>query len=159
HWADVVSRDLGPIDVGAPGMGAAGGAGVALVAAFGAELVPGARMVAEAIGLPDALAGADLVVTGEGSFDSQSLGGKVVGTVAALARAAGAPVWVVAGRAVLDGIDLPGAGIARVAALDDGRPLSELMAQALSLIERTAAGLANAGRPAGGSQRVSNPLV
>jgi glycerate kinase len=140
-------------------MGAAGGAGVALVAAFGAELVPGARMVAEAIGLPDALAGADLVVTGEGSFDSQSLGGKVVGTVAALARAAGAPVWVVAGRAVLDGIDLPGAGIARVAALDDGRPLSELMAQALSLIERTAAGLANAGRPAGGSQRVSNPLV
>ncbi|MDR0592705.1 MAG: glycerate kinase [Bifidobacteriaceae bacterium] len=142
RWADVLARDLGPVDAQARGMGAAGGAPVALVAAFGAGLVPGARLVAEAIGLERAIAGADLVVTGEGSFDSQSLRGKVVGTVAALARAAGLPVWVVAGRALVDGLDLAAAGIARVGVLDDGSPLPELMAGAVPLIERAAAALA-----------------
>ncbi|ADP78144.1 glycerate kinase [Pseudofrankia inefficax] len=87
----------------APGAGAAGGTGYGLAAAWGARLVPGAATVAEHAGLPDALAEADLVITGEGRFDATSLTGKVVGGVLGLAAARpGAsgpvPVLLVAGQ-------------------------------------------------------------
>lgn len=84
-----------------PGAGAAGGAGYGLLA-WGAELVPGAERVAALIGLADAITGADLVITGEGSFDGQSAAGKVPSLVAALAADAGVPVAVVAGRIAPD---------------------------------------------------------
>lgn len=84
-------------DPGQPGTGAAGGTGFAL-RAWGAELVPGAAAVAELIGLGAAIEHADLVVTGEGSYDRQSLDGKVPGFVLAAARDAGVPVALVAGR-------------------------------------------------------------
>lgn len=79
------------------GMGAAGGTAYGLAAAWGAEIAPGARTVAELAGLPAALAGAQLVLTGEGRFDHTSLTGKVVGGVVELASAAGVPVGIVAG--------------------------------------------------------------
>jgi glycerate kinase len=68
----------------APGAGAAGGTGFGL-AWWGARLVPGAVTVADLIGLPVAVAAADVVVTGEGRFDETSLGGKACGNVLALA--------------------------------------------------------------------------
>ncbi|MGC5078034.1 glycerate kinase [Agrococcus sp. DT81.2] len=80
-----------------PGSGAAGGTGFAL-RAWGAALVPGAAAVAELIGLDSAIRSADLVVTGEGSYDRQSLDGKVPGFVLAVARDAGVPIALVAGR-------------------------------------------------------------
>ncbi|MDO9396347.1 MAG: glycerate kinase [Herbiconiux sp.] len=80
-----------------PGAGAAGGTGFAL-RLWGAELAPGADAIAELVGLRAAIEDADLVVTGEGQFDYQSLAGKVPGCVAGLARAAGTPAAVVAGR-------------------------------------------------------------
>lgn len=80
-----------------PGAGAAGGTGFALLA-WGARIVPGAAEVAEVVGLREAIAGADLVVTGEGSYDSQSAAGKVPAFVAALAAEEGVPVALVAGR-------------------------------------------------------------
>lgn len=61
-----------------PGMGAGGGLAAPLVALFGAELVPGAKLVADAIGLSAVIASADVILSGEGRFDSQSLDGKVV---------------------------------------------------------------------------------
>jgi len=61
-----------------PGMGAAGGIAAPLVTLFGAELVPGAQLVADAIGLSEVIASADVVLTGEGRLDHQSLDGKVV---------------------------------------------------------------------------------
>ena len=64
----------------APGAGAAGGAGYGL-AIWGAQLLPGAAQIAEIAGLPAALSGADLVITGEGRYDATSLTGKVTGTV------------------------------------------------------------------------------
>jgi len=88
-------------DPAEPGTGAAGGTGFAL-RAWGAQLVPGAGEVAELIGLRDAVAAADLVVTGEGSYDGQSAAGKVPSYVAALAAAAGVPVALVAGRITAD---------------------------------------------------------
>lgn len=90
-----------PADPAEPGTGAAGGTGFAL-RAWGARLVPGAAEVADLIGLRQAIAGADVVVTGEGSFDGQSAAGKVPAFVASLAGAAGMPAALVAGRIAED---------------------------------------------------------
>jgi glycerate kinase len=102
-------------DPEAPGAGAAGGTAFGFAACWGAEFVSGADAVAAAAGLDEALAGADLVLTGEGQFDAQSLRGKVVGALVARAGAARVPVTVVAGRVVADG-ELP---VARALALTD----------------------------------------
>jgi glycerate kinase len=88
-----------------PGAGAAGGLGAAL-ASLGGKLVPGSQLVAHAIGLPQRLGGASLVVTGEGTVDDASREGKVTGHVAALAAEAGARCVVFGGRVEAD---LPGA--------------------------------------------------
>jgi glycerate kinase len=82
---------------GEPGAGAAGGAGYGL-AVWGARLAPGAARIAEIAGLPEALAGAGLLITGEGQYDETSGTGKVTGTVLALAARAGVPAAIVAGR-------------------------------------------------------------
>lgn len=92
-----------PADPAAPGAGAAGGTGFALLA-WGAQLVPGADAVARLVGLGDAIADADLVITGEGSFDGQSASGKVPSLVAAEAASAEVPVALVAGR-IATGVD------------------------------------------------------
>jgi glycerate kinase len=135
HWAAVVARDVGPFDPEAPGAGAAGGTPAALMAAFGAVLEPGARLVADAIGLTGRIADADLLVTGEGSFDSQSLGAKVVGTLAGLARAAGVPTLVVAGTASAGWEEKVRAGIVGARSIADGpRDLANLMTEAIPLI-------------------------
>ncbi|MBW3658482.1 MAG: glycerate kinase [Actinobacteria bacterium] len=95
-WADVAERDLagGSALRGLPGSGAAGGLGFGLAAGIGGRLVPGAAAVADLADLDGALAGADLVVTGEGRLDATTAEGKVVTEV--LARASGAAVAVCA---------------------------------------------------------------
>jgi glycerate kinase len=99
RFADIAERDLG-VDVRAlPGGGAAGGLGAGLVAFLGARLMPGARVVMDAVGFDAELRLADLVVTGEGSFDEQSLRGKVPGAVIAAALIAGVACVVLSGRA------------------------------------------------------------
>ncbi|WP_282946289.1 glycerate kinase family protein [Cellulomonas endometrii] len=79
-----------------PGAGAAGGLGAALLA-IGARREPGFDYVARTVGLPAALDGADLVLTGEGRLDAQTAHGKAPAGVAALGRAAGAVVVALAG--------------------------------------------------------------
>jgi glycerate kinase len=76
------------------GSGAAGGMGALAVPLFNARIVPGALHFMGITGLSRALSNTDVVLTGEGRFDSQSLTGKVAGTVASLARAATSPVAV-----------------------------------------------------------------
>ncbi|UGQ11412.1 glycerate kinase [Yinghuangia sp. ASG 101] len=81
-----------------PGAGAAGGTAYGLAAACGATLTSGAVRIAELVGLYDAIAGADLVVTGEGRFDATSLNGKVVAAVLhAVTQASGPPLAIAAG--------------------------------------------------------------
>lgn len=89
------------LDPSTPGAGAAGGVGGAL-AVWGARLVPGAAEVARLIGLPEALATADVVVTGEGSYDGQSGDGKVPSYVADLAARSGTVALLAAGRIAAD---------------------------------------------------------
>jgi glycerate kinase len=105
-------------DPAAPGAGAAGGTGYGLAAAWGAGFAPGAAELARLAGLDLALAGADLVITGEGRFDPTSLTGKTTGTVLAAAAAAGVPAALVTGQA---GGALPdGVEAVTLAALADG---------------------------------------
>ncbi|WP_226831242.1 MULTISPECIES: glycerate kinase [unclassified Brevibacterium] len=122
-----------------PGFGAAGGIPLALTTLLGAEVVPGSTMVAEAVGLTEALAKADIVLTGEGSFDSQSLGGKVVAAVRDHAPAS-ARIIVVAGRVALSPAECREAGITAALSIAPGpAELAELSDHAEELIEATAA--------------------
>ena len=84
------------LSITTPGVGAAGGVGFALKA-LGAGLLPGAGHVAEAIGLEEQIARADLVITGEGAFDATSLQGKVPAAVKQIADGHGVPCALVAG--------------------------------------------------------------
>ncbi|MGO2488774.1 MAG: glycerate kinase [Pseudomonas taetrolens] len=97
HFADHCARVL-PRDVRQePGSGAAGGLGFAAKAFFGAQFRAGVEVVAELVGLADAVKGADLVITGEGRFDAQTLRGKTPFGVARNAQQQGVPVIVLAG--------------------------------------------------------------
>ncbi|WP_042426172.1 glycerate kinase [Streptacidiphilus anmyonensis] len=87
-----------------PGAGAAGGAAYGLAAVWDAGITPGAAAVADLLWLDDALASADLVITGEGRFDATSLRGKAVGEVLARAAQAGVPARVVAGGSPDDSV-------------------------------------------------------
>lgn len=123
----------------AEGFGAAGGIPVSLVSLLGAEVVPGSTMVAEAVGLESALAGADLVITGEGRLDSQSLSGKVVDAVASRAPASAA-VLVIAGAVQLSPRRCREAGITAALSIAPGAAsLDQLQAEAQELIAHTAA--------------------
>ncbi len=82
----------------APGAGAAGGIAFGLMVGAGAQLLPGVDLVEAWLDLGARLAGADLVITGEGRFDESSLNGKGPGAVAARALALGKPVQVFAGQ-------------------------------------------------------------
>ncbi|MEP6759807.1 MAG: glycerate kinase [Sporichthyaceae bacterium] len=101
-----------------PGAGAGGGLGYGLLL-LGAERVSGATITVEATGLAGRAATVDLVVTGEGAFDWQSLRGKTVAGVARAAQEAGRPVVVLAGRVEVGRRDLANAGIDAAYAIDD----------------------------------------
>lgn len=103
-YARAVTAATGVQVLNVPGLGAAGGAAAGLVALLGARLAPGARMVLDAAGLPAALDGAALCITGEGRLDEQSMRGKAPAAVAEACAAAGVPCVAVCGQLAL----LPG---------------------------------------------------
>ncbi|UII68878.1 glycerate kinase [Pseudomonas sp. HN11] len=97
HFADHCGKVL-PNDVrDEPGSGAAGGLGFAAKAFLGAQFRAGVEVVAELVGLDEAVSGADLVITGEGRFDAQTLRGKTPFGVARIAQQHNVPVIVLAG--------------------------------------------------------------
>jgi glycerate kinase len=102
QWADMVQAtappQTGPL-AQSPGMGAAGGFAVAGVGLLGGRLVPGGAAVLEAVNFHQRLQTADLVLTGEGCLDGQTLGGKAVAAVAQAAKAAHVRAVAVCGRA------------------------------------------------------------
>ena len=92
HFAALIDRDLGVQVDNLPGAGAAGGMGAALRAFCGSVLRPGIDIVMETVGLEGAVQGADLVITGEGRIDSQTIHGKAPIGVARVAKRFGKPV-------------------------------------------------------------------
>lgn len=111
--------DLGSSAARAEGAGAAGGLGYAALAVLGARRRHGIDVVLDLVGFAEQVRGADLVITGEGSFDEQSLGGKAPMGVLRTARKAGVPVLVVCGRSLLTARQVQRAGFAGVLALSD----------------------------------------
>jgi glycerate kinase len=97
HYADVCAAQLGRDERDFPGAGAAGGIGFAARTFLGASFRPGVQLIAELSRLADAIEGADLVITGEGRLDEQTLHGKTPAGVAAVARAQGVPTIALAG--------------------------------------------------------------
>jgi len=151
HFSGVLERafDLRPGLAALPGGGAAGGIGAALLA-LGGRVVSGIGLVTTAIGLEAELDAADLVITGEGSFDHQSLRGKVAAGVAGGARDRGLPCVVMAGRIETGHREAAAAGVSEMYSLVDhfgsvekalaepGRGLREIAARAATQWSRGA---------------------
>jgi glycerate 2-kinase len=96
--ANVVAEDFGFDYRDQPGAGAAGGLGFGLMSFCGATVQPGFDVVAEAVGLESKMKEVDVVITGEGSLDRQTLEGKTPAGVARLARKLGKKVFAIVGR-------------------------------------------------------------
>jgi glycerate kinase len=146
HFAHVLEGSVGARAARcaqAPGAGAAGGVGFAALLGLHAAFRPGIDVMLEVVDFAKALGPADLVITGEGSLDAQTLHGKAPAGVAAAARAAGKPVVAVCGRLALDETELRGAGIDAAYALTDLEPnVERCVAEAGPLLEATAERLA-----------------
>ncbi|EPL8006187.1 glycerate kinase [Klebsiella aerogenes] len=102
HFAQIIDRDLDIDVLSLEGGGAAGGMGAALYAFCGAKLRPGIEIVTDALRLADLVADADLVITGEGRIDSQTIHGKVPVGVAKVAKRFNVPVIGIAGSLTAD---------------------------------------------------------
>lgn len=125
----------------ARGLGAAGGIALGPLVLFGAQLMPGAQLVSEAIGLRDALRDAAYVITGEGRLDRQSLDGKVVSQVIADSGSSTATL-VLVGSIGLTALECREAGIAAAFSIAPGaETLAELQRDCVRLLEESAAQL------------------
>jgi glycerate kinase len=140
RFVEVLAREIGFRAVKAaeaPGAGAAGGVGYAAIAVLAATRRPGIDVVLEFTQLAERLAGADLVITGEGSLDEQSLLGKTPMGVARAARAQGVPVIAVCGRTTLAPGQVSAAGFEDVYALTELESnVNTCMTEAGMLLER-----------------------
>ena len=114
HLDAVFRRELGRSVAEVPGAGAAGGFGGGMLALFGAELCPGIDTVLELVEFDRRLRDCDLVLTGEGRLDSQSVRGKVVSGVARRAKALGVPVVALVGAVTEDAAEIYAAGVSAV---------------------------------------------
>jgi len=135
HYALIVERDLGVDILNLSGGGAAGGLGAGLVAFLGAKLLPGVDIIIEAMGLVNYLKNADLILTGEGKVDSQTMFGKTVAGVAREAKQFNVPVIVVAGAIEGAGEELYQHGVTALLSITPGPiTLEESVANARNLI-------------------------
>ncbi len=139
RFAAVLARDLGADVAATPGAGGAGGTAAGALA-VGARLVSGGGLVCDLVGLSEALDGATLVITGEGSLDEQTLHGKAPAEVALRARAAGVPCLALAGSVHLRPDRLAEAGFAAAYALSEVEPdLDRCLAEPERLLAELAA--------------------
>jgi glycerate 2-kinase len=127
-----------------PGAGAAGGLGWALLGFLGARMRPGAELVAETVGLDAAVAVSDLVLTGEGRVDAQTLQGKTPAGVAAVARRHGVRVVVLGGRVADDAAGFAADGVDLVTITPDDQPLAEALRNGPENLRRKVAELMRA---------------
>jgi glycerate 2-kinase len=139
RYAHVLAADLGVDLAATPGAGAAGGLGAGAIAFLGARLRSGIELILELVGFDRAVADADLVVTGEGKLDAQTLRGKTPVGVARAATAHGVPVVALAGAVDVADRELRAAGFEEAHALTELEPDPErCMAEAAALLERLA---------------------
>ena len=137
NLADVVARDLSVDFRDAPGAGAAGGIGFGLLSFCRAKMRGGFDLVAEALQIEQRIAGCDLVITGEGRLDTQTLEGKGPAGIAALARKHGKPVLALAGSITDDQI-VASVFDAALPIIDEPTTLAEAMTRGAEYLERAA---------------------
>lgn len=135
RFADVVAPTTDRDRRDVAGAGAAGGVGFAALALLGAELRPGIDLVLELVRFDEQFDGVDLVVTGEGSLDQQTLHGKAVAGVAARAAQREIPVVAVCGQNTLGPAELTGAGVCAAYALTEHADLATSIADPAPLLE------------------------
>ncbi len=144
HYACILKRDLGKDVEHVPGAGAAGGLGAGLIAFLGAELYSGIDLVIDTLEIDHEVKNADLIITGEGRLDKQSLRGKVPIGIAKRAKKYGIPVLVLAGSVEVSSKDLHESGITAAFAITDGpMNIEEAFRRAPELLEKKAAALIN----------------
>lgn len=143
HYAKIIERDLGMKVNDIPGSGAAGGLGGGLLAFLQAELKRGVEIVIEATGLSNKVKGADLVITGEGKIDHQTIYGKTPIGVAKTAKKHGVPVVAIAGSLSRDSNIVHQHGIDALFSIVPGVViLEEAFKNAKEYVEQTARNIA-----------------
>ncbi|WP_318507235.1 glycerate kinase [Photobacterium leiognathi] len=143
HYAEIIKRDLGKDVKDMAGAGAAGGMGAALLGLFNAQLRPGIEIVMDAVNLADVLQDADLVITGEGRIDSQTIHGKTPIGVARTAKRFNKPVIGIAGSLSYDCNVVHEHGIDAVfSVVPRSVSLAEALAEAAINVELTARNVA-----------------
>ena len=143
HYAAIIEKDLGVKIADVPGAGAAGGLGGGLLAFMQAKLSRGVDIVMEAAKLSDIIAGADLVITGEGKIDGQTIFGKTLIGVAKTAKKHGVPVIGIAGNVASDSDVVHEYGIDAIFSIVPGAvSLQEAFLHADEFVERTARNIA-----------------
>jgi glycerate kinase len=150
HYADIIERELGQMVADMPGAGAGGGIAAAMVVFLKGRLRPGVEIVLDAVGLDAAVLDADLVVTGEGRIDGQTVQGKTPMGVARVARAHGKPVIGIGGSLALDAGAVHAHGIEAVfAAVRSPCNLEEALAAGAENLRQAARNVAAALRLGG----------
>ncbi|WP_116112543.1 glycerate kinase [Austwickia chelonae] len=142
HYSSIVTEVTGQNDTERPGAGAAGGVGYAAQAVLSATMRPGIDVVLGLGEFTELLPGADLVVTGEGALDLQTLLGKAPAGVARAAKSAGVPVIAVCGRAELTPQEISETGLDAIYQLVDIEPDPQVCMQEADRLLRELAGRA-----------------
>ena len=142
HYAAIIKKDLGKDVSAVPGAGAAGGTGAALIAFFDGNLLNGIELILKTIGIEEQLKKADLIITGEGKIDGQTLNGKTIIGIATMAKRHDVPVIVLTGKIEGDIDNIYAMGVNSVFSIID-RPmtLSEAISEAPLLIQNCAMNL------------------
>lgn len=131
NLAKLVKEDLGKDIAEMPGTGAAGGLGGGAVAFLDADILPGIDTVIQVTGFQNQLEGTDLIITGEGKLDQQTLAGKVIAGVAEAGQESGIPVAVICGAQELEQKELEKIGVWHSSAvLQPGVPVDEAIVNA-----------------------------
>lgn len=142
NFAGVIKSETGKDISTIPGTGAAGGIAASLLAFFHVEMKKGIDMIVKTSNIKDQLNDADLVITGEGKIDEQSSEGKVVGSIAALAKQYGIPCVAVCGMLLLDENGIRNLGLKKVLAIQHNKITKEFaMKNAAGLLVKKAAGI------------------
>ena len=135
NLADILLQQTGKDIANIPGTGAAGGIPASLMCFFDTTLKQGIDMIIDASGIHNEILNADLVITGEGKIDKQSMDGKVIGTVAVIANEKNIPVIAFCGRLDLDGKDIKATGLSAVYAIGESLGIEESMKNAGKLLK------------------------
>ncbi|CZF83582.1 Glycerate 2-kinase [Grimontia celer] len=143
HYADLMKSELGSDVKNSAGAGAAGGMGAALMGIFHADLRPGIEIVMDAVNLSEQLKDADLVITGEGRIDSQTIHGKTPIGVARCAKQFNLPVIGIAGSITQDSVVVYDHGIDVLFSVVSGAcTLEDALTNAKENVELTAQNVA-----------------